>query len=258
MTQPIRREPVFNIPGVVLAMLGLIAAVHAARLVLTEADDNFVVLALAFIPDRYTAHPLEWPGGALSAWLSPVTHMLLHGDGAHLALNGASLAAFGTIIARRIGGVRFVLFTVVCGAAGALTFLAFNWGVQAPLLGASGVIAGMMAVALRLLFSAIDAAPDGLAGDLIRRAPQLVPLKTLRETVMDRRMQSATAIWLFINLLAAYGMATPAQAGVVAWEAHIGGYFVGLLSFALFDRPGVDTRDEEFEVPADPDRANRL
>lgn len=253
-----RREPVFNIPGVVLALLGLIVAIHGARLMLSEADDTFVVLAMAFIPDRYAAHPLDWPGGALSTWLSPVTHMLLHGDATHLALNGASLAAFGAIIARRVGVFRFSLFSAFCGVVGALTFLMFNWGVQAPLIGASGAIAGMMAVALRLLFSAIDASPDGLAGDLIRRAPQFVPIKTLRETLMDRRMQSATAIWLLINLLAAYGMATPAQVGVVAWEAHIGGYFVGLFLFGLFDRPMAHERDDEIDISAGLDGPNRL
>jgi membrane associated rhomboid family serine protease len=253
-----RREPVFNIPGVVTAMLGLIVVIHVARLALNEADDSFVVLAMAFIPDRYTAHPLAWPGGALSAWISPITHMLLHGDATHLALNGASLAAFGAIIARRVGSLRFLLFTIVCGVAGASTFLAFNWGVQAPLIGASGAIAGMMAVALRLLFSAIDVSPNGFAGDLIRRAPQLVPMKSIRETLMDRRMQSATAIWLLINLLAAYGMATPAQAGVVAWEAHIGGYFVGLLSFGLFDRPARYVLEDELDIPAGLDDPNRL
>ena len=251
------REPVFNIPGIVLAMLGLIVVIHVARLTLSEADDNFVVLALAFIPDRYTAHSLNWPGGALSAWFSPITHLLVHGDATHLALNAASLAAFGAIIARRTGAFRFVLFTVVCGVAGALTFLAFNWGVQAPLIGASGAIAGMMAVALRLLFSAIDASPDGFAGDLIRRAPQLVPLKSVRETLMDRRMQSATAIWLFINFLAAYGMATPSQAGVVAWEAHVGGYFVGLLLFGLFDRPAVFVPNDEVGISAGRDGPHR-
>ena len=253
-----RREPVFNIPGIVTAMLGLIVIIHVAREVLNEADDNFFVLAMAFIPDRYTAHPLDWPGGAVSAWLSPVTHMLLHGDATHLALNGASLAAFGAIIARRVGTLRFLLFTIVCGVAGAFTFLAFNWGVQAPLIGASGAIAGMMAVALRLLFSAIDVSPNGFAGDLIRRAPQMVPMKTLRETLLDRRMQSATAIWLLINLLAAYGMATPAQAGVVAWEAHIGGYFVGLFMFGLFDRPWANVREDEFDVSTGFDGPNGL
>jgi len=227
---------VFNIPGVVAAMLGLIVVVHLGRQALSEMDDTIFVLALAFIGDRYTAHPADWPGGAWSAWTSPVTHLLLHGDVSHLALNGASLAAFGTIIARRIGALRFIAFTLVCGGAGALAFLVFNWGIQAPLIGASGAIAGMMAVALRLLFSAIDSAPPGIAGELLRRAPHRVWMKSLSATLADRRMQIATGIWLGINLLAAYGFGTPAEAGVVAWEAHIGGFFTGLALFGLFDR----------------------
>lgn len=217
-------------------MLGLIIIIHMGRQALSEQDDTIFVLALGFIADRYTAHPAAWPGGALSAWTSPVTHMLLHGDVSHLALNGASLAAFGTILARRIGALRFVAFTIVCGVAGALAFLSFNWGIQAPLIGASGAIAGMMAISLRLLFSAIDSAPPGIAGELLRRAPHLVGLKSLSATFADRRMQLATGIWLGINLLAAYGLGTPADAGIVAWEAHIGGFFSGLALFGLFDR----------------------
>lgn len=236
MTSPSAREPVFNIPGVVAAMLGLIVIVHLGRQLLSEMDDNIFVLAMAFIADRYTANPADWPGGALSAWTSPVTHLLVHGDVSHLALNGASLAAFGAILARRIGSLRFIAFTLVCGGAGALAFLVFNWGLQAPLIGASGAIAGMMAIALRLLFSAIDASPPGIAGEVLRRAPHLVRLKSLSATLADRRMQFATGIWLGINLLAAYGFGTPAEAGVVAWEAHIGGFFTGLALFGLFDR----------------------
>lgn len=237
MSNPIRREPVFDVPGAVAAMLGLIVAIHLGRTLLSDQDDNTVVLALAFIADRYTAHPAPWPGGFIAAWTAPFTHMLLHGDLSHLALNGASLAAFGTIVARRAGTLRFIGFTLVCGVAGAFTFAAFNWGAQAPLIGASGAIAGMMAISLRLLFSAMDQAPPGIAGELLRRAPQLVQLKSLGATFADRRMQIATAIWLGINLMAAYGLGTPAEAGVVAWEAHIGGFFTGLAVFGLFDQP---------------------
>ena len=232
---PPRREPMFNVPGVVLAMLAVMLIVHASRQFLSVENVQLVILALAFIPDRYSAHPLDWPGGALAAWTSPITHMAVHGDWGHLALNGASLAAFGGLVARRIGAWRFFLFTMVCGIAGAFAFAALNVGVQAPLIGASGAISGMMAASLRIVFSAIDSAPDGSAGALIRRAPHLIAVKSLSQTLQDRRLQVATGVWLFINLLAAYGLGTPAQAGVVAWEAHLGGYFAGLLLFGLFD-----------------------
>ncbi len=232
-----RREPVFNIPGIVLGMLAVMAAVHLLRLLLGEAADADLVLALAFIPDRYSAQPLEWPGGWLSAWTSPVTYMAVHGDLTHLIFNAASLLAFGGVVAQRLGNLRFAGFTIVCGVAGALLFLLLNPGMRSPLIGASGAISGIMAAALRLLLSAIASAPEGMAGEWIRRVPQVIPLKSLAQAAQDRTLQLATGSWLLINVLAAYGLATPAQAGVVAWEAHVGGYFAGLILFGLFDPP---------------------
>ena len=231
----LRHEPMFNVPTSVVAMLAVLAAVHGAREFLSDETDTFVVLALAFIPDRYGAHPLAWPGGVLSAWASPITHMAVHGDLTHLGLNAASLAAFGGLVARRIGSLRFVLFTAFCGVVGALTFAAFNPTAQSPLIGASGAIAGMMAVSLRILFSVIDAVPARFAGALIRTAPDRIPLKPLALALSDKRLIVATSVWLLINLLAAFGLGTPSQAGVVAWEAHLGGYFAGLLAFNAFD-----------------------
>ena len=233
------REPVFNVPGVVVAMLALLVAVHLFLGALPESDESWLVLALAFIPDRYVGQGLAWPGGALAAWTSPVTHMLVHGDWTHLILNGASLLAFGGVVARRQGPAQFLAFTLFTGLAGVLVFYAFNPALQAPMVGASGAIAGMMAGALRLMFSAIDSAPPGMAGDYMRNEPQRIVRMDLAATVRDPRVRSATAVWLAINLMGAYGLGTPGQAGAIAWEAHIGGFFAGLLGLGMFDRPGV-------------------
>ena len=247
-------------PGAIVALLIVIVSIHVGRQFLSESADTHLVLALAFIADRYSANPLPWPGGAIAAWTSPVTHLFLHGDFSHLTLNAASLAAFGTILARRMGGARFLAFSLVCGLAGAFLFLLLNWGVQAPLIGASGAISGMMAVSLRILFSAMDQAPMGLAGELLRRAPHLIWIKSLAATLADRRMQLATGIWLGINLLAAYGLGTPAEAGVVAWEAHIGGFFCGLALFGAFDRQPANPlvfNERDGDIDRDPAQHHR-
>ncbi len=244
-----QQEPVFNIPGSVLAMLAILAAVHLVRSLLSDDTDTRVVLTLAFIADRYDAQGLDWPGGLMAAWASPVTHMAVHGDLTHLALNAASLAAFGGLVARRIGAIRFWLFTIVCGVAGALTFAVFNLGSQAPLIGASGAIAGMMAASLRILFSAIDQFPNRLAGTVLKIAPQRIALKPLMAALSDRRMIIATGMWLFINLLAGFGLGMPEHTGTVAWEAHLGGYFAGLLAFQLFDIPRFEATEDSDLLP---------
>lgn len=245
------RQPVFNVPTVVTVLLALLLLVHLARLTLSDADDDWVILLLAFIPDRYASHALAWPGGMASAVLSPVTHMLVHGDWPHLVLNSASLLIFGGMLSRRLGTVRFLAFTVFAGLAGAALFFAFNVGLKSPMIGASGAIAGMMAGALRLMFSAIDGAPRGRAGETIRSAPGLIHLKSLAATLADRRVQSTTALWLAINALGAFGLATPGHVGTVAWEAHIGGYFAGLLGLGLFDPPPAHANDNR-PGPDDP------
>jgi membrane associated rhomboid family serine protease len=234
--RPLSREPIFNVPGVVVGMIGTIVALHVLRAQLSDTTDTWLVLALAFIPARYDGATGPLPGGGFSAVSSVFTHMLVHGDLTHLALNVVSLLAFGGIVARRTGGARFFVFTLFCGAVGALTFWAFNRGEAIPMVGASGAIAGMMAVAMRLMFSALDSAPLGLAGEALRRAPQVIPLMPLVDTLLDRRMIVATLVWLGINLLAVFGLAGPAPAGGIAWEAHVGGFAAGLACFGAFDR----------------------
>jgi membrane associated rhomboid family serine protease len=242
-------EPVFNVPAPVTAMVGVLVAVHLVRQALSENDENWLVLALAFIPDRYGSAPLPWPGGVVSSWMSPLTYMLIHGDWVHLGVNALSLMAFGGILARRLGAVRFLVFTILTGLAGALVFALANPNLAVPMMGASGATAGMMAGALRLLFSAVDHLPNSQIFDAISKFPQRIPLKPLSSVLTDRRLLSATGIWLAVNMLGAFGLGTPGQSGPIAWEAHVGGYLAGLLCLNWLDRPAephvipTETRD---------------
>ena len=230
-----RRQPVFNVPLSVALVLGLLVAIHLIRQVLPDEEDSWFVIAMAFIPARYSnGVAAALPGGEVSAVTSFVTHMLIHGDFTHLMFNGAWLLAFGGAVALRIGGLRFLAFSIVCGISGALLFLIVNPDLLAPVVGASGAVAGLMGGTMRFFFNAID-----LGGGLVvlREAPGLVPLMSLGEALSDRRVLLATAVWFGINFLALFGFGGPAPEGGIAWEAHIGGYVAGLLLFGWFDRP---------------------
>ena len=51
-----KREPVFNIPSVIIAVLAVLAIIHAVRtLLLSEQQDLEFLLSFAFIPARYDA-----------------------------------------------------------------------------------------------------------------------------------------------------------------------------------------------------------
>ncbi len=225
------RQPIFNAPGSVVFILALIGAVHAVRLFLPEETDDWMILALAFIPARYSGLASELPGGDWSAMASPVTHMFVHVDTAHLLLNGAWLLAFGGVIARRIGGARFGALSLACGLGGIFLFWLLNQGLIAPVIGASGAISGLMGATMRFLFSAVDR--GGLW--LLRDDPRGAPLMPLGQALTDRRVVGTTIAFIALNVLALHGLGGVTSGGAIAWEAHIGGYFTGLLCFGFFD-----------------------
>lgn len=230
-----RHEPMFNVPGSVLALLGLMTAVHVLRLGLSEEWDSWVTLALAFIPARYAGFADQLPGGSIAEVTSFLTHTLVHGDWVHLGLNAAWLVAFGGAVANRVGTVRFLLLFAFCAVCGAATFLAFNQGLMAPMVGASGGISGLMGATMRFLFPAIDS--GGLTA--LREEPRSVPLMPLATALTDRRVVLVTVVFLAANVLAVLGIGSVGLSGI-AWEAHIGGYFAGLLFFGFFDAPQTD------------------
>lgn len=66
---------------------------------------------------------------------------------AHLAGNMAFLALFGTVVERALGGFRFLGLYLFAGAFGGLMHVLVAPGSLDPLVGASGAIFGVMAVA---------------------------------------------------------------------------------------------------------------
>lgn len=228
-----KSPPIFNVPATVVVIIGAFVVVHVVRQFLTIPMDNELLLATAFIPARYTGIADQLPGGEAAMATSFVTHMLIHGDFTHLMFNSAWFLAFGGAVALRIGALRFLAFSVFTGVIGAATFLAFNYGAEVPMVGASGAVSGLMAAVLRFLFPAID------RGDFaaLRVAPRSIPLMSLGQTLTDKRILAVTGIWLLVNLLSVIGLLGPTGEGGIAWEAHVGGFAAGLLTFGLFDPP---------------------
>lgn len=228
-----RHEPIFNVPPAVLACLAVLAAVHAVLSLLPVESEQWWTIALAFVPARYAGYSDDIPGGAPAMVTSFVTHMLVHGDVTHLMFNSAWLLAFGGAIAQRLGSLRFIAFSLLCGIAGAATFLVFNMGLPASMVGASGAISGLMGGVFRFLFNV-----RGTGGLWqLRHAPRSIPAMPLAQALGDRRVLTAIAIWFGVNFLALFGIGGPQASGGIAWEAHIGGFVAGLLIFGAFEPP---------------------
>lgn len=229
-----RYEPMFNVPSSVIVLIGLLFAIHLGRMMLPEDLDNWMVVAGAFVPTRYAGEASLLPGGALAMLTSPFTYQLLHGNVTHILFNALWLLAFGGAVAMRIGSARFITFAAFTGLVAAAIFLVFNWGGRAPMIGASGAVAGLMGGAMRFIFSAID----GGGFWRLREAPDTVVTMPLAVALADKRVLVATGLLVVLNLLTFAGVATAGvDASAVAWESHIGGYLAGLLTFGWFERP---------------------
>jgi membrane associated rhomboid family serine protease len=134
-------------------------------------------------------------------------------------------------VASRIGAIRFLIFAVLCGIAGGLTFVAMHLGETTIMVGASGALAGLMGGAFRFLFSAFD---DGGA-EAFRGDQRRIRRMSLGELFRDRRAQLAIGFWIAINFATALLAPLITSAGGIAWEAHLGGFLFGLLTFGAFD-----------------------
>ena len=79
-----------------------------------------------------------------------LTYMFLHGDIIHLASNMLFLWVFGDNVEDAMGHVKYLVFYVLCGIAGALTHAFMLPASGLPLIGASGAVAGVIAAYLIL------------------------------------------------------------------------------------------------------------
>jgi membrane associated rhomboid family serine protease len=219
-----RREPVFNLPGVVMLAIVLCIGIHLVRVyLLTQQQDFALLLRTAFIPIRYSGQ-FDFD---VYAFTSPFTYAFLHGSFTHLFVNMVWLAAFGSPLANRLGAARFAAFWAVTGLAAAGLHYSLHSMDQSPLIGASGAIAGMMGAAARFGFR-IDRSSGRAA---FSGAPLPVSMVFRSRTVM-----TFLVVWMVINFVTGIVGFAPGGSDRIAWEAHVGGFVVGFFGIQFFDR----------------------
>jgi len=228
------REPILTLPGALTAYVILLAVIHL-RVLLPPDLEYWTIEAFGFIPKRYDSTLLAtpFPGGAPAKVWSFVTYSLLHANLSHIGFNVLWLLPFGSAVARRFGAMRFFLFMAVTAIAGALAHLITHEHAVAPMIGASASVSGAMAAAIRFAF---------VQGSFLsfRRgdadAAAHVPALSLTRALQNPRVLGFLAVWFGVNIIFGIGsIAIGADGASVAWQAHIGGFFAGLLLFSLFD-----------------------
>lgn len=226
--EPDRREPVFNVPGIVIAIIAACVGIQLIGDYLLDPSQYVEFLErAAFIPLRYWAVyageiPLD-----VYAFTSPLTYAFLHGGYTHLIINMVWLAAFGSPLANRLGALRFSLFFAVTALAAVALHYVLHPLDNAPLVGASGAISGMMGAAARFNFR-IDRAQGQPAF-----AGAVLPIG---EVLRSRMAMTFLGAWMVINLITGLVGFAPGVENQIAWEAHIGGFLAGFFGIRLFDR----------------------
>lgn len=178
-----------------------------------------------WLPDMGLDHALSAQALRQGRWETLVTHMFLHGGLIHLFFNASALSALQTPVCDALGRTArgllwfFVLY-LLAGLAGAGAFLALNPDGATPVVGASGAICGLWGAASR-----VATAQGRLTGLFSRQS--LLNLRNF--TLMNLLL---VGIFLLPQLLAGGGE----MRSYIAWEAHAGGYLVGLLLVPWFQR----------------------
>ena len=228
-------EPILTLPPALTAYVLLIAIIHL-RVLLPPEWEEWTIDVFGFIPKRYDTTLLDvtFPGGAGAKVWTFVTYSLLHANLSHIGFNVLWLLPFGSALARRFGPLRFYIFMAVTAAAGALAHLITHEHALAPMIGASASVSGTMAAAIRFAFVR-GSFLSFSRGDADAAAK--VPALSLWRALRNGRVLAFLAIWFGVNIIFGVGsLAIGMDEGQsVAWQAHIGGFFAGLILFALFD-----------------------
>jgi len=221
MRPPIANQPILNIPSPVGSLIGFTILVHVALTFLSGGAARLIINKLIFYP-AWVMSDGAFSSDPIAFLLAPIGYVLLHADWMHLLMNMAWLLAFGSAVARRMSPGWFLGFYGVGALAGSMTMLLIHGSNGAPIIGASAAIA---AVSGALVSISLWPQPD--------RPPPPRPFH-LRSTAL-----AFVLIYLVMNI--AFGVIPPEvmnTPGRVAWEAHLGGFAVGILIMPYFDGRG--------------------
>ena len=150
--------------------------------------------------------------GPIPAFLTLFTSMFMHGGIMHLAGNMLYLWIFGDNIEGALGHIRFIFFYFTCGIVAASAQILSAPDSTIPMIGASGAVSGVLGAYL-IFYPRARVRTFVFLGIFITflRIPAVFLL----------------GVWVFGQVVSAM-MSDPGSPGV-AWFAHLGGFFAGLI-----------------------------
>ncbi len=167
---------------------------------------------------------------------SPVTlftSMFLHGGLLHLLGNMLFLWIYGDNVEHRLGGILFVVWYLVTGAAATLFHAAFASGSPVPLVGASGAISGVLGFYFMWF-------PHNRVRVLI------FLFFFVRVFVFPARL--VLGFYIVVSNILPFLVTQSQGGGGVAHGAHIGGFLAGLAVAFVMDRRDMFSRPTEYRT----------
>ena len=206
-----------TVPYVNYAIIVLCGLVFAYELSLGRGLDR-LLMTMGVTPSRVAATLFE---GRISfpPVATLVTSMFLHGGWMHLLGNMLYLYVFGDNVEDRLGHAGYAAFYLLAGIGASLTEVYFQQDSIAPLIGASGAIAGVLG-AYFLLYPR-------------SRVLTVIPL-VIFYPIVEVSAFFFLGFWFLMQFVQAYLFAGAAAGGGVAWWAHAGGFVAGAVLLPVF------------------------
>lgn len=215
------RTPYVNLG---LIILNIMVFIYYQRFGVNQA----FTMSFATIPHEIlTGQDVVYEGNVgetpMPVYLTIFTSMFMHGGLAHLGGNMLYLWVFGDNLENRMGHLKYLAYYLLTGIIATLchVFLSQFLGkdLLVPSLGASGAISGVLGGYL-LLFPTNQVRVFLVA--IIFKVPAFITL----------------GLWIGLQLMSGWGsLGAQSSGGGVAYAAHIGGFFAGLLLVKFFAGP---------------------
>lgn len=194
----------------------IVAVLVAIELVIQVGELGFV--QIDDIRLRAFTYGALWPAVVAGEWQPMyagqkyamlLSHAFLHGSLLHMAMNTVVILGLGKRLGAVLNDRQLFLLFAVTAAAGGIGYLLMNDG-YTPAVGASGAVFGFFGV-----------------------------WKYFEYMARKRMGLSLVPIWQFIGALAVLNVALYFMlGGLLAWQAHVGGFVAGWLLGVVFARRG--------------------
>ena len=208
-------NPALGKPLLVITIIVVCIIIWFWQSGLSYQDNNTVIINFGLTPKVFLSGPLL-------SFFTLFTSMFMHGGFMHLAGNMLYLWIFGDNIEGALGHFRFVIFYFLCGTAAAFTQILSAPDSTIPMIGASGAVSGVLGAYL-IFYPRARIRTFVFLGIFITflRLPAVLLL----------------GFWILGQVISAI-FSNPGSPGV-AWFAHLGGFFMGMLLAPLLKKPNI-------------------